>query len=389
MIDIEKLKEQLDCRDIVEADLGRSRYRGAKSWSWRCPFHHEQKGYSLVVYADGWQCMGKCQTGGDVITWVQRHHRKSFSDACRYLRHPTHTASRELKTREVHEVTAEPPDAQWQAAARRIVNRTQETLWSPQGARALAYLEKRGLKHAAVQEAHLGYLPGHYAEGQLIEGVWVWAGITIPWFIEDALWAVNVRRPLPTHVQEDKYKLIKGSRRMGGLYWVDYVQLGTTVMFVEGEFDCLLTWQLASDLISPITLGSATNRFHSRWYPYLIGSPQILVLEDRDEAGRQMAQRLELLSQRVKRVQVSLGKDLSDYYGRMDVASSESVIRQWIKALIDTSFGRDKEFIETPEHTKQMQMQNIDPHDGNAYVQRSLFSRDDNTSNRSYYFDGY
>jgi hypothetical protein len=167
-----------------------------------------------------------------------------------------------------------------------------------------------------------------------MEGLWVWAGITIPWFIQDTLWAVNVRRPLPTHLNEDKYKLIEGSRRKGNLYWVDHVQLGTTIMFVEGEFDCLLIWQLASDLISPIILGSATNRLHSRWYPHLIGSPRILVLEDNDAAGQQMGQRLGMLSQRVRRLQMPNGKDVTDYYTQLGVQEAAAELQRWLDDLL-------------------------------------------------------
>ncbi len=51
--DLHDLKAKYDLRLMVEADLGPARCRGGKALLWRCPFHHEHKGYSLVFWANG------------------------------------------------------------------------------------------------------------------------------------------------------------------------------------------------------------------------------------------------------------------------------------------------------------------------------------------------
>jgi DNA primase len=63
MIDVERLKSMIDCRDVVEHDLGQPKIRGRKYSAYKCPFHNETKGFSLVVYADHWRCFGKCGRG--------------------------------------------------------------------------------------------------------------------------------------------------------------------------------------------------------------------------------------------------------------------------------------------------------------------------------------
>ncbi|MBE2271421.1 MAG: hypothetical protein IAE80_24525, partial [Anaerolinea sp.] len=75
MIDVEKLKGQLDLRQLVERDLGKPRFRGRDYAAFKCPLHSEHKGYSLVVYAHHWRCFGKCHAGGDAIAWVQHYHQ--------------------------------------------------------------------------------------------------------------------------------------------------------------------------------------------------------------------------------------------------------------------------------------------------------------------------
>ena len=85
MIDVEKLKAQIDLRQLVERDLGKPRFRGRDYAAFKCPLHSEHKGYSLVVYAHRWQCFGKCHAGGDAIAWVQHYHQFTFHEACERL----------------------------------------------------------------------------------------------------------------------------------------------------------------------------------------------------------------------------------------------------------------------------------------------------------------
>jgi DNA primase len=116
-----------------------------------------------------------------VFTWLQRYRGMPFGEACRYLGSTAQWQPAQPKRQQHEEVTGEPPDAEWQQKARRIVEIAEAQLWSSSGTRALAYLEGRGLGHAVIREARLGYIPGQYTEGQMLEGIWVWAGITIPW----------------------------------------------------------------------------------------------------------------------------------------------------------------------------------------------------------------
>jgi hypothetical protein len=67
MIDVEVIKEAIDCRAAVEQDLGPAKRTTPHYSLYKCPLHHEQNGFSLVVYATYWRCFGKCGIGGDVI----------------------------------------------------------------------------------------------------------------------------------------------------------------------------------------------------------------------------------------------------------------------------------------------------------------------------------
>ena len=71
MIDVTRIKEQVDCRELVERELGKPQSKSSRYSTYKCPLHNEERGFSLVVYEDHWRCFGKCGRGGDAIAWLQ------------------------------------------------------------------------------------------------------------------------------------------------------------------------------------------------------------------------------------------------------------------------------------------------------------------------------
>lgn len=82
-----KLRLTMDKPDIlatIENEGFRIVRHGSRHWI-RCPFHSDTKP-SLVIDKEKqvWFCHG-CQTGGDVITFIQKLHNLSFLEAIDYL----------------------------------------------------------------------------------------------------------------------------------------------------------------------------------------------------------------------------------------------------------------------------------------------------------------
>lgn len=308
MIDLTRIKESCDLRRIVEHDLGQPHIRSGQAHLYKCPFHHEQKGHSLVVWADGYRCFGRCDSGGDLFGWLMTYRHLSFAEALAALgEQPSEPPSAQQ-----HEkiIVSEPPPAAWQEYAREVVSIAEETLWSSAGEPALTYLlEQRGLTTATVRRARLGYIPGDVRAWRPIAGLNVPCGISIPWLAADALWAVKVRRAYG----EPKYVQIAGGSAYG-LYNADALRENTTTLFCEGEFDALLAQQEAGALVAPVTLGSAAARLSARWYAELVGQRMILVAYDRDVAGQRGAERLLRLSPRFRALPLPHGKDITDFY---------------------------------------------------------------------------
>ena len=131
MIDVEAIKRSVDCRQLVERALGKPKSRTQNYSIFKCPFHQERKGFSLVVYAKYWRCFGKCGTGGDVISWVMRFDQLSFQHACEQLAHGDVPQTGEPITHlePGPEPRSDPPDEAWQKVARNIAAMAKERLW--------------------------------------------------------------------------------------------------------------------------------------------------------------------------------------------------------------------------------------------------------------------
>ena len=247
MTDTQRLKASCDLRRLVEQDLGQPLARGGRAFLWKCPFHHEKRGLSLAVWADGYYCFGKCDRGGDALDWLQRYRRLSFTEAVQLLGAPLETDT--PPHRPPNDVGSAPPDAAWQEAAERVVAYAETILWSPPGENALLYLLNRGLTSATIRAARLGLIPG--GGWTKVAGLNVPCGIAIPWFAGGDLWAVKVRRASG----EPKYTQIAGGGR--GLYNADaLIDRQRPALICEGEFDTLLAQQEAGQLIAAVSPGA-------------------------------------------------------------------------------------------------------------------------------------
>ncbi len=331
MIDVDTLKRNLDCRTLVERDLGKPKYRTHEYSTFKCPFHQERKGYSLVVYATHWRCFGKCGTGGDVITWVQCYHELSFQQACEKLAvgDVSFRVQPILLPESEPEARSEPPGGKWQTVAGRITEQARDRLWRIEGRYALEYLKnKRGLSEGIIASAQLGYIPGKSNEWRKIEGLKVPCGIAIPWYADGALWGIKVRRA----AGEQRYQQVSGGHLKGCLYLADNIQPGLPLFLTEGEFDALTAWQIGWGKISVASIGSASNQhINLCWYGKLLAAPRLLVCMDADEAGERAASEIATLSRAVKRVQVPLGKDLNEFYLR----AGQRLVGEWLKLVSD------------------------------------------------------
>ncbi len=129
-----------------------------------------------------------------------------------------------------------------------------------EGDRARAHLHARGLREETLRVWRIGFQPqegrrdpadqwGFRADA---DGKPAWMrvprGIVIPWLLDDQLWQLKIR----TNRQQPKYLAISGGHPC--LFGADTLVMGEPAILTEGEFDALLLWQEAGDLVGIATL---------------------------------------------------------------------------------------------------------------------------------------
>jgi len=254
----------------------------------------------------------QCNAHGDIYDYLQLTRGMAFVEAKKYLGEPI--ISLPKQTTAPPKGPAQLRSAVWSSLARNLVRQCERRLWSPSGEKALAYLhESRHLSDRTIYQQHLGYNKHECLFGS--GPARVSNGISIPWFCEGEVTAINIRRP----GGKPKYRTVGGSRKE-----LFYIAGSTqTLVVVEGEFDAML---LAQELcVSTAATGSASTISESLFF-LALAYPKIYILPDGDLAGSAMAEKwrsYKCFSSRLKVLRlsahdatdfVSEGGDLADWW---------------------------------------------------------------------------
>jgi DNA primase len=328
--DYSTLKASIDLRALVEKELAqRPQARTKRYWTFLCPFHAESDG-SFQVYEQDYHCYG-CGAHGDVFSWLQARRGITFPQAVELLGGDPmkgYTPSRYVPL----PVEKQPPAIEWQERIEAAWHDLSKNLYhTPQGERAYSWLEQRGLDYHTIDAFDLGFCIGDQVDSQgrkyaMLHGLKVWHGITIRHTVGGQVWAVQVRVPT-----KERYLCVPGSVK-GALFGAECCKGKSTVIIVEGEFDCMLGNQCCYGLDAGCaTLGSATdnseaNIKQAHVVSALFGVKRLLVATDSDPAGDAAAQNW-LFTKRAIRYAVPQGKDLGEFY----TLAGRDAVTQWIE----------------------------------------------------------
>jgi hypothetical protein len=372
-MDIEALRKCIDLRALAEE-------AGAVFWgndSSVCPLHpgaDNPSAFHIYAGRDGhqrWHCFTRCPEGkndGDAISFYMRWRNVDFKTAVRELMQRTESdlwdadrGQRRAPSLSVsHASTPEPPGDQWQARSQAFLRYAQETLWSPAGEAALAYLRGgRGLTGDSTNAWGLGYNPGDVwdeptrwgLEGKLI---WLPQGIVIPGMRDGVAWYIKVRRPIPgdglaqavgavRRLSQVKYGGPRGGHAT--LFGADSLGGLPILILTEGEFDAILTWQEAGDLCDVATLGGAGHHLNAHDAVELLRAWVVLVVYDIDHAGLSGRAYLQSVSRRVMVVE-PLAHDLTAYW------QQGGNLRTWIASLVSEQMERLLDGLDEQQHSE-------------------------------------
>lgn len=246
-------------------------------------------------FSCGIRASGCGRHGRDLLDFLQQKEGLSMETACDRLGlslEARHAPAAHITPAFSHDV--QPPPQAWQERAGAIIHTAEQVLWSSHGNAALAYLHQRGFSDETIRAARLGYIPrkqdgtwysmtthdvGLSSEEDQ-ERIWLPEGICIPWYGEDQLWKINVRRLEKLKAGEPRYIQIKGSAE--GLYNYAAVRDDLPAVLCESEFDALSGIQECGELATFVATGSASRARREQWCRLLNQSPHVLIAFDND-----------------------------------------------------------------------------------------------------------
>jgi len=254
-----------------------------------------------------WACLGAehgragCGLGGDAIQYIRARDGVGYREACERLgvepasvACPSHAPA---MLSVAYPAPLLPPNPVWQAHGAVWAGECAARLWQPGGERALDYLRGRGLHDATLRTHAIGYHPHEgfeppaewglpvVGDGQW-RGVWLPRGIVIPWWIDGALWRLNVRRPLSLRQRlQGQPKYVGPAGFANGLYNAGALAPERPVVLVEGEIDALTVQQAMGDRVAAVATGSTCGSRRAAWLTRLAQAPVVLVAFDVDANG--------------------------------------------------------------------------------------------------------
>ena len=153
---LDELRSRSDIVQIVSGYVALSK-KGRKYWG-LCPFHGEKTAsFSVDGEHQLYYCFG-CKAGGNVFHFYMEMEHCSFNEAVAQLAERAHMPLPELEHDEDYERRRTQRE-RLLAANREAARFYHETLFTPEGAPALAYLRKRGLSDGIIRRFGLGASP--------------------------------------------------------------------------------------------------------------------------------------------------------------------------------------------------------------------------------------
>lgn len=129
----------------------------------------------------------RCERKGDGIDLLRELKGLTFPEAAAAVGQPLRERHAS-PTRRRQEAPLRRPSTAWQSRAGEVAETAEATLWKPEGARALAYLQGRGFADGTIRAGRLGYIAmdrHENAEAWRLPAdhrdIWIPRGIAIPW----------------------------------------------------------------------------------------------------------------------------------------------------------------------------------------------------------------
>lgn len=315
----EKIEEIKNAADILEVV---SEYvllkKTGRNYSGLCPFHSEKTpSFTVSPEKQIFHCFG-CHTGGNVFSFLMKQDGLSFPESVRFLagRYGIDLPRPEMSGKMRQQFSERELLVKINRHAMDFYHN--KLVGGSQGARAVAYLERRGLSRAIIDRFKLGYAPDAWdgllnflRHKRVPEGLIEKAGLIIARKDKSGFYdrfrgriifpILNMSRQvvgfggrvmddnLPKYLNSPETPVYNKGRLLYGLYAArSKCRENGTIYIVEGYFDQLALYQRGIENTAA-TLGTALTSEHIHLMKGFI--KKAVLIFDSDEAGIKASER--------------------------------------------------------------------------------------------------
>lgn len=327
---LNEIRAQNDIAEVI-SECGIPLRAAGKEYSALCPFHEEQKpSFSVSPEKQIFYCFG-CNSGGNVISFLQKHEGMSFIEAVEWLaqRVGISLPSQDGKSREISRKRLELQDLNRFAMAH-----FHRQLLTPQiGGHALGYLKRRGVNDETIRHFQLGFATrgrqdlfktakkADFSVQQLIDAGLIkndehgsrdrFRGRIIFPILDERGTPVGFggralsEETLPKYLNSPTTSLYDKSKTLYNLYNArQAIQKAGKAILVEGYFDAIMPYQVGVKHVVA-SLGTAFSESHASLLNRF--AEETVIVYDGDAAGFQATLRgLHILLKKGLRVRIAL-----------------------------------------------------------------------------------
>ena len=309
---IDEVLRRTDIVDLIGASI-RLKKTG-KNYSACCPFHNEKSpSFSVNREKQFYHCFG-CGASGNALSFVMQHEHREFIDGLEYLANKAGMSLPETSQQQ-NQVSRQPLYDILEAAAQFFEQQLQS---SPQRDKAQAYLQKRGLDSATIQQWRIGYAPAGWdnlvkalADTPEKQALLLEVGLIVHQEQRDSYYDAMRERVIfpirdfrgrviafggrvlddskPKYLNSPESPIFHKGEELYGFYESKQAKQNfTKVMVVEGYLDVIAVHQ-AGLPFAIATLGTATSTTHLERIFRSVS--EVVFCFDGDNAGRKAAWR--------------------------------------------------------------------------------------------------
>jgi DNA primase catalytic core len=294
--EIEKVKSQISLAAVIRSRGVKLKKKGKQLWG-LCPFHSEDEPSFAVDERKGlWNCLGKCQTGGDTFSFVMKADGINFKQAFELLAESQPSKVRRSKEKSIEanttgadEMTKSEVEYLEKAAAY-----YHKSLLKNE--KAIAYLNSRGITAEAIRIFKLGFVDGSLKDkinpdgkanlerlGILNErgNETMFGSVVFPLLDANSNNCVGL---YARHIEKKQHLYLSGKRR--GVFNPAGAKETEEIIVTESVIDALALWSLG---IRNVTCAYGVNGLTDEILNHLAESriKKVVLMLDADDTGRE------------------------------------------------------------------------------------------------------